>query len=309
MGGSRALTSVPPPSPPSQGGRESDTTAGPVYQGRGDRTMSSHFIRTNDINLHYLDHPGRAPTLVLLPGLTVNAPIFDGLIQAGLSPRLPRPGPDLRGRGWSDAPPAGFDPAAQAANYTMADHAADVIGLLDALGNRDPVLVGHSFGGMLAIYLAAPLPRAGPADRRARLGDGLETPATRELLEPILALLGLAMPSWEAYMAVTKYLLFFQGSWDPAMESYIRADLRENPDGSVQPRARPDAIIAAVEGMLIEDWPAIMAKVGQPVLLLNAQGPYGLPGEPPFLLPTRRWPPSRRWQTAASSRCPAITSR
>ena len=50
--------------------------------------MSRHFIRTNGINLHYLDYPGRAPTLVLLPGLTASAPIFDGLIQAGLSPRF-----------------------------------------------------------------------------------------------------------------------------------------------------------------------------------------------------------------------------
>lgn len=246
--------------------------------------MSSHFIRTNGINLHYLDHPGRAPTLVLLPGLTVSAPIFDGLIQAGLSPRFHVLAPDLRGRGRSDAPPAGFDPAAPAANYTMADHAADVIGLFDELGIRDPVLVGHSFGGMLALYLAAHFPERFPRIVVLDWAMALETLATRELLEPILALLGLAMPSWEAYMAVTKYLLFFQGSWDPAMESYIRADLRENPDGSVQPRARPDAIVAAVEGMLIEDWPAILAKVRQPVLLLNAQGPYGLPGAPPFLL-------------------------
>ena len=35
--------------------------------------------------------------------------------------------------------------------------------------------------------------------------------------------------------------------------------------------------------MLIEDWPALLAKIEQPVLLFNAQGPYGPPGAPPFL--------------------------
>ncbi|MGE5755642.1 MAG: alpha/beta fold hydrolase [Planctomycetaceae bacterium] len=245
--------------------------------------MSSHFIRTNGINLHYLDHPGRAPTIVLLPGLTASAPIFDGLIQAGLSPRFHVLAPDLRGRGRSDAPPTGADPAAPAANYTMADHAADVIGLLDALGIRRPVLTGHSFGGMLALYLAAHSPERFPRIVVLDSAMGLATPVTRELLRPIFDRLGLALPSWEAYLAVVKQLPFFQGAWDPSIESYFRADLRENPDGSVQPRARPDAIGAAVEGMLIEDWSAILAKVKQPVLLLNAQGPYGPPGAPPFL--------------------------
>ena len=69
--------------------------------------MSRHFIRTNGINLHYLDYPGPAPTLVLLPGLTASAPIFDGLIQAGLSPRFHVLAPDLAGAaGAMRRPPA-----------------------------------------------------------------------------------------------------------------------------------------------------------------------------------------------------------
>ena len=38
-----------------------------------------------------------------------------------------------------------------------------------------------------------------------------------------------------------------------------------------------------IEGILIEDWPALLAKIQQPVLVFNAQGPYGPPGAPPFL--------------------------
>ncbi|WP_222841318.1 alpha/beta fold hydrolase [Hymenobacter sp. BT188] len=44
--------------------------------------MTSHFLQTNGIRLHYLDHAGPEPPLVLLHGLTGNAHAFDGLIQA-----------------------------------------------------------------------------------------------------------------------------------------------------------------------------------------------------------------------------------
>ena len=54
----------------------------------------------------------------------------------------------------------------------MADHAADVIGLLDALDIRDPLLVGHSFGGMLALYLAAHFPERFPQIVVLDCGDG-----------------------------------------------------------------------------------------------------------------------------------------
>ena len=58
-------------------------------------------------------------------------------------------------------PPAA-DPAVPAANYTMADHATDVIGLLDTLDLRDPIPVGHSFGGLLVLYMAVQFPERFP---------------------------------------------------------------------------------------------------------------------------------------------------
>ena len=83
-----------------------------------------HFAQVNGIRLHYLDHKGGDPVLVLMPGLTSNAQSFDGLVGAGLSPALRVLALDLRGRGLSDKPVSG---------YSLAAHAADVIGLLDVL--------------------------------------------------------------------------------------------------------------------------------------------------------------------------------
>jgi hypothetical protein len=55
------------------------------------------------------------------------------------------------------------------------------------------------------------------------------------------------------------------------------------PDGSVARRVLPGAILAATEGVLAEGWPTNLARIAQPTLLLNANGPYGPPGWPPFL--------------------------
>lgn len=53
---------------------------------------------------------------------------------------------DQRGHGRTGQPPTG---------YTLVDHTADLVGLLDALDVRQPVhLVGNSFGGTLAFNVA-----------------------------------------------------------------------------------------------------------------------------------------------------------
>jgi pimeloyl-ACP methyl ester carboxylesterase len=227
----------------------------------------------NNIQLHYLDHLGGDPPLVLMPGLTANACSFDGLIKAGLSPALRVLALDLRGRGLSQKPDSG---------YSMADHCADVLGLLDALEFSQVVLGGHSFGGLLSIYMAAHHP-----ERVSKLviidAAGSMHPQVRELIKPSVDRLGNVLPSWEAYLEAMKQMPFYQGWWDPTIESYYRADVEIRNDGTVKPRSRPEAIIEAVEKALAEDWAQLLSAVRQPVLLLNAPGSFGPPGTPPVL--------------------------
>ena len=218
--------------------------------------MTGHFVESGGIKIHYLDHPGGEPALVLLPGLSATAPIFEDLIGAGLSPRFRDVAVDLRGRGYSDGPPAGFDPASPAANYTMAEHAADVVGLLDALGLRRVVLVGHSFGGMLALYLAAHHPERFPRIVVLDAAIAVATPATRDLLRPMLARLGAEVPSWDAYLAAVRQLPYLRDRWEPGLERYFRNYVRIGPDGSVRQLVKPEAILAAMAGILVEDWEA-----------------------------------------------------
>lgn len=232
-----------------------------------------NWVRTNSIQLHYLDHPGEMPPLVLMPGLTANAHSFDGLISAGLSPALRVLCLDLRGRGLSDKPDGG---------YNMAAHAADVLGLMDALGIQHVMLGGHSYGGLLTLYMAANHPA-----RVSKLiiidAAGSMHPQVRDLIKPSVDRLGKVWPSWDAYIAAMKKMPFYQGWWTPAIESYYRADVEIRGDGTVKPRSRPEAIIEAVECALCEDWAQHLADIKQPMLLLNAPGAFGPPGAPPVL--------------------------
>lgn len=230
--------------------------------------------------LHYLEHPGGEPALLLLPGLTATAPMFEDLIDAGLSPRYRSIALDLRGRGKSDAPATGPSPTV---NYTMADHAADVLALLDTLGIGQAVLIGHSFGGMLALYLAARHP-----DRVSQIvvldaAVSLATPETRTALDPTLARLGAVSPSWDAHLEVIKQMPYFRDVWEPSLERYFREYVEIHADGSVTQRVNREAVLAAVEGLLAEDWPAILRDVVQPALLINAVDPFGPAGSSPLL--------------------------
>lgn len=231
------------------------------------------FVETNGIRLHYLDHGRGGPTLILMPGLTANAHFFDRLVASGLSDRMHVLAVDLRGRGESDKPDAG---------YTMADHAADILGMLDALGLEQVVMGGHSFGGLLTYYLAAHHPER--MDRCVVIDAPAQVDETiLDQIKPSLDRLEMTLPSWERYLEVIKAMPYYDGWWDPAIEDYYRADVQHNPDGTLQARSRPDHIRQAVEGTLEIDWPGTVATIPHPVLFIRAPEPFGPPGSPPIV--------------------------
>jgi pimeloyl-ACP methyl ester carboxylesterase len=229
-----------------------------------------NFTQTNNITLHYLDHPGEEPTIILLHGLTANAHFFDGLAASSLPNRLLAV--DLRGRGQSDKPETG---------YSMADHAADILGLMDNLGLAEAILAGHSFGGLLTCYLAANFPER--VRKCIVMDSGFMHPSVKEIIKPSLDRLGQRIPSWEAYRDGVKNAAYWQGFWDTAVENYYLADVQTNDDGSVQARSTPAIIAEAVDSGLAEPWADIFGRVQQPTLMLHAPGAYGAPGSPPVV--------------------------
>ena len=77
----------------------------------------------------------------------------------------------------------------------MADHTADVMGLLDALGLDQVVLGGHSYGGMLALYMAEKYPER--FSKLVIIDSAISWPSgTGALLKPSLDRLDKVIPSW-----------------------------------------------------------------------------------------------------------------
>lgn len=88
------------------------------------------------------------PLLVLLHGLGATADVY-----AGLERLLPGTWPG----GWLAVDLAGHGRSPRAPAYDFSAHAARVARLLPA--GRDLVLLGHSMGGLVAVRMAAELPR------------------------------------------------------------------------------------------------------------------------------------------------------
>jgi pimeloyl-ACP methyl ester carboxylesterase len=103
------------------------------------------FARANNLRFHY-QQTGTGPDVILLHGLTGDLSIWllcQALQTLGREYRVTAF--DLRGHGYSDVPPAG---------YTSADHAQDLFGMLDFIGAARAHVLGHSFGGVIALHAA-----------------------------------------------------------------------------------------------------------------------------------------------------------
>ena len=100
-------------------------------------------VATRGVSLHVAE-AGDGPPLVLLHGWPQHWWSFRALIPR-LAERYRVIAPDLRGWGWSDAPPG---------DYAKTTFAADVLALLDAEDLDRVRLVGHDWGGYAAFLLA-----------------------------------------------------------------------------------------------------------------------------------------------------------
>jgi hypothetical protein len=99
-------------------------------------------------------------------------------------------------------------------------------------------------------------------------------PNTKDMLVPALSRLGQTFPSFGAYLEKVKaapYLTF----WDEHMESYYRADAKDNADGTVNCIPQPAHMMeAVVKGSLGEPWLDYLKTVDHQAILINAPGVY-----------------------------------
>lgn len=94
----------------------------------------------------HLERAGRGEPVVLLHGFGCSSYAWRG-VTAALARRYEVVAPDLNGFGWTERPRDGEA-------YTLQGQESLVWGLLDELGIDRAHLVGHSYGGGLAIWMA-----------------------------------------------------------------------------------------------------------------------------------------------------------
>jgi pimeloyl-ACP methyl ester carboxylesterase len=114
-----------------------------------DGPWTHRFVSANGSRFHVVE-AGTGPLVLFLHGFPEFWWAWHEVLPAVAGAGFRAVAADLRGYGASDKPPRGYD------GYTMA---ADVVGLIRALGERSAVLVGAGSGGMVAWTTAAFHPR------------------------------------------------------------------------------------------------------------------------------------------------------
>ncbi len=106
-------------------------------------------VTLNGLDFHYRDWGGAGQPVILLHGLASNCHIWD-LVAPILAKDFAVVAMDQRGHGKSAKPDHGYD---------FATVGGDVSALASALGLDAPVIVGHSWGGDVALELAVAQPQ------------------------------------------------------------------------------------------------------------------------------------------------------
>lgn len=189
--------------------------------------------------------------------------------------------PDLRGRAKSNQLPAPFG---------MKTHAADMKAVIDQLELNQPVVIGHSMGGFVAIALNHFYPNT---VGKVVLIDGglplaLPPGMTVEqvlplVLGPALARLAMTFESADAYIDYWRAHPAFASGITPEMVNYIKHDLVGSAP-ELKPSTKPDCVsedsIDLWSSDLIEK---ALINLDQDVVMLRAV--RGLQNEPTALYP------------------------
>lgn len=107
-----------------------------------------HTVKLNHVPLHYIEVPGPGPALVIVHGITGSYSEFLHLLPE-LEGRAHVYLLDLRGHGRSVWAKGG---------YQVADYGRDVAAFLRQVVGQPAIMLGHSLGSMVAVWLAVNTP-------------------------------------------------------------------------------------------------------------------------------------------------------
>jgi pimeloyl-ACP methyl ester carboxylesterase len=231
-------------------------------------------VKGDGVEIQLAIWEGTGKPILCIHGITANCRCWD-VVASALSPQYHVVAMDLRGRGLSDMPPTG---------YSLAHHCRDIHALLDDLGLRQAVIMGHSLGAFISLAFGATYPER--VDRMILVDGGGKLSETQfekvfSGIKPSLDRLGKVFPSFDAYLDLMKQTPFLQ-PWSSALETYYRYEIEEV-DRGVRARVNPDHIQEEALNLGKVDVALFYPKVAWPVLILRAT--EGLLAHDDILLP------------------------
>ncbi|WP_237565541.1 alpha/beta fold hydrolase [Ornithinimicrobium cavernae] len=227
-----------------------------------------------------------APTVLAIHGITASHVAWPLLARA--LPDVRVIAPDLRGRGRSrDLPPP----------YGMPSHADDVAAVLDSLGVRTAVVVGHSMGGFVSLVLADRHPERVSSLVLVDGGMPLLPPPglapealSMAILGPAAERLRMTFPDHAAYREMWRSHPAFT-EWVDLTTAYVDYDLVPAGEDGLRPATRVEALNEDIRELVDGDsLLRALAHRRHPASWLVA--PRGLLDEEPPLYPREardRW--------------------
>lgn len=214
------------------------------------------------LSFHYRDWGGAGQPLVLLHGLASTCHIWD-LVVPMLARHFAVVAIDLRGHGQSAKPDHGYD---------FDTVGSDVSGLIEAMNLDAPIIVGHSWGGDVALELAVARPDL-PKGLCFIDGGTIEPSARYPTINE--AKTQMAPP---VFTGVTPDQFLERvrsgplgSSMTPNVEDIVMVNFEVLHDGTMRARLSRDNHIRIIEALWEHHPPALYPRVKCPVLLMPAR--------------------------------------
>lgn len=219
-------------------------------------------VKGDGVSIQVATWEGKGKSVLCIHGLTANCRCWD-VIASELSPQYAVVAMDLRGRGQSDKPESG---------YSVDIHCRDIRALLEDLGAKPAVLMGHSLGAFISIMFASKYPEWVDSLVLVDGGGKLSPEQFAKVfagIKPSLDRLGQVFPSFDDYLNLMKQAPFLQ-PWMPALETYFKYEMEELEDGKVRPVIRRENIEEESASLMGMDISEFYGSVKCPTLILRA---------------------------------------
>jgi pimeloyl-ACP methyl ester carboxylesterase len=222
------------------------------------------FLDLHRLRFHYVDWGGQGQPLVLLHGLASNARFWD-LVAPYLSAYRVL-AIDQRGHGSTSKTTIGYD------FRTVSE---DIAGLIKDLDISRPVIVGHSWGGNVAMQVAYDNPEllAGIVC----IDGGLIEPSSFEgatweetskaMTPPDFVSLKLTWASFLERMSGTEIGIL----WGDNLHTFLRANFEIQSDGTILPRLSMQNHMSIVRAIWDQEVSKLFDQITCPVLMIPAR--------------------------------------